>query len=161
AQCGDREGGTVCGALRGTCRNTDPGGGRQDADCDGTRHKGCPDKACDADGDGFIAVAQAKTCDPNGSLAPYDCDDADPETFPSAPPRCGEMKAHNCNAIVACMVDADGDGFDAQYDCDDTKASVHPFALELCNGIDDDCDGLIDELNPDKIGNRMVANGKV
>lgn len=30
-------------------------------------------------------------------------------------------------------------------DCDDTKSSVYPTATEVCNGIDDDCDGLIDE----------------
>ena len=30
-------------------------------------------------------------------------------------------------------------------DCDDSKASVHPGAAEVCNGIDDDCDGQIDE----------------
>ena len=42
-------------------------------------------------------------------------------------------------------VDADGDGFAASDDCDDTDASVHPGADELCNGVDDDCDGDVDE----------------
>jgi hypothetical protein len=42
-------------------------------------------------------------------------------------------------------VDADGDGYAAGVDCDDGSAAVFPGADELCNGIDDDCDGETDE----------------
>ena len=31
-------------------------------------------------------------------------------------------------------------------DCDDSRPAVNPLATELCNGLDDDCDGLVDEL---------------
>ena len=41
--------------------------------------------------------------------------------------------------------DADDDGHPASEDCDDQNASVFPGAPELCNGVDDDCDGTIDE----------------
>jgi Cys-rich repeat protein len=41
--------------------------------------------------------------------------------------------------------DEDGDGFTPPEDCDDSHASVNPGALEICNGLDDDCDGQVDE----------------
>ena len=43
------------------------------------------------------------------------------------------------------VVDADGDGFPDGPDCDDAAPSVFPGATEACNGIDDDCDGDVDE----------------
>jgi hypothetical protein len=48
---------------------------------------------------------------------------------------------------VSC-IDADGDGYCATgpgADCDDSRADVHPDAIEVCNGLDDNCDGQIDE----------------
>ncbi len=37
----------------------------------------------------------------------------------------------------------------APADCNDQIASVHNGAAELCNGLDDNCDGQIDEGNPE------------
>ena len=65
----------------------------------------------------------------------------------------------------AC-IDADGDGYGlsrdpefveifgvmgvCQDDCDDGDAEVHPGADEICgDGIDNDCDGFIDAIDPD------------
>jgi predicted outer membrane repeat protein len=42
-------------------------------------------------------------------------------------------------------IDDDGDGTVLGTDCDDTDASVRPGADEKCNGLDDDCDGMVDE----------------
>ena len=42
-------------------------------------------------------------------------------------------------------VDRDGDGYGRDRDCDDGSAYRSPAATEVCNGIDDDCDGVVDE----------------
>jgi Putative metal-binding motif/FG-GAP repeat len=43
------------------------------------------------------------------------------------------------------LTDGDGDGFAAEDECDDEDASAFPGAEERCDGVDDDCDGDIDE----------------
>ena len=43
-------------------------------------------------------------------------------------------------------VDGDGDGVtEADGDCDDASADIYPGRAEDCNGIDDNCNGLVDE----------------
>ena len=46
--------------------------------------------------------------------------------------------------ILACTSDPDGDGV-IDGDCAAKDASIHPGAHEFCNGLDDDCDGEVDE----------------
>jgi hypothetical protein len=112
-----------------------------------------PDKlVTDADGDGYVDD---------------DCDDGDPEVHPGAAERCNGID-DDCDAFLdeeldrLYRPDVDGDGFgdmsatpvqDCQApaghvedatDCDDTLSEVHPGAPELCDGLDNDCDGTGD-----------------
>lgn len=49
-------------------------------------------------------------------------------------------------AVTGCAgADADGDGFLASVDCNDDDATVFPGALELCDGIDNDCNSTVDD----------------
>ncbi len=41
--------------------------------------------------------------------------------------------------------DNDADGYEPPFDCDDGDAQVYPGHGEFCNGVDDDCDGAIDD----------------
>jgi hypothetical protein len=151
-------GGSAAAALRRLCYNKGYDGKTpQDADCDGTPQLNCPPatangKTCDVDGDGF--PNNNAGCNPKG--LPIDCDDNDYKSFPGAPDYCGDGKAQNCNADTACTMDSDNDHYNSDVDCDDKDANRHPWANESCNGMDDDCDGLVDELNPDPAGNRMT-----
>ncbi len=43
------------------------------------------------------------------------------------------------------VIDDDADGWDSSEDCDDLDATAFPGAEELCDGVDNDCDGVIDE----------------
>ena len=43
------------------------------------------------------------------------------------------------------LLDADEDGYTDDVDCDDSNPDVNPEAIEVCNGVDDDCEGGVDE----------------
>ena len=70
---------------------------------------------------------------------------------------------NDCNGKTDEGCDDDGDGYcDAAMgydpgtltckkgggDCDDTKVAIHPKAPEVCDGVDNDCNGFADALDP-------------
>jgi len=115
----------------------------------------------DADGDGFDAA------DVGGD----DCDDSNEDIHPDADEICDDID-NDCDEHIDAAdpeltggyvgyLDNDGDGFGAGTDtvmvcdsatlsytggdCDDDNPDIHPDATEVCNGIDDNCDGEADE----------------
>jgi hypothetical protein len=99
----------------------------------------------DADGDGYEALG----C---GGL---DCDDTRAGVAPGRTETCDPAGIdEDCRPSSHGILDADGDGYTSSRccngdrcgpDCDDAQSSIGPGAPEACNGIDEDCDGVIDE----------------
>ena len=127
----------------------------------------------DADGDGYGDPDEPTSAcsQPAGaSDAASDCDDSDGAINPAATELCdgadndcdGETDEDDAADASTWYADADGDSYgDAAAttaacaqpsgfttdaaDCDDADASVNPTATELCDGVDNDCDGDTDE----------------
>ena len=131
----------------------------------------CTEDGCaDADDDGEADFRCGGT----------DCDDANPRVFSGATEVCDpEGVDEDCDPSTLGGLDADGDGVVSSAccnldgagrrscgrDCDDSAAGVSPVVPEVCNTVDDDCDGLIDEgvqltLYPDGDGDG-VGTGDV
>lgn len=119
------------------------------------RYSTTPDNEIDSDHDGYAGC--------QGDCAPYDA-----SVHPGAPEIC-DYKDNNCDGTIdegvrtTYYLDGDADGYGTSTtssgcattapagwalragDCNDGNAAIHPGALELCNGLDDDCDGTADD----------------
>ncbi|MBI5370073.1 putative metal-binding motif-containing protein [Candidatus Uhrbacteria bacterium] len=92
-------------------------------------------------------------CDGDGRIGQADCGPYDPSVYAGAPELC-DGKDNNCDghtdegcpAKPAAAADSDGDGYpDGPQDCAPSNPSVHPGATEICDGVDNNCDGVTDE----------------
>ncbi|MFH1895046.1 MAG: putative metal-binding motif-containing protein [archaeon] len=118
----------------------------------------------DLDGDGFYPCVENLT----------DCNDWDSDINPEADELCNNID-DNCNGEIdedvlhTYYYDGDGDGYGVVYstelacmpplnhvknggDCDDKNVSIHPLAREMCNSVDDNCNGIIDKEDNDGDG---------
>ena len=124
-----------------------------DTDDDGFGDEGSTVEACDSP-DGYVAVGG-------------DCDDTTAESFPGNVEYCDGVD-NDCDGDIdedvqeTFWADGDGDGYGdpdsvietceevSGYvansdDCDDTSSISYPLADEICDELDNDCDGTVDE----------------
>ncbi|MDP2307395.1 MAG: putative metal-binding motif-containing protein [Pseudomonadota bacterium] len=149
--------------------------------------------ACTPDDKPDTASEDGVDVDEDGYEAADDCDDSDPLVNPGADEECDGID-NNCDGatdddgegVGAWYADVDGDTYGDLYagvlaceqppgtvadstDCNDAEAASFPDNPEVCDGIDNDCDGRADEgatdiiqsfedLDGDGYGNSDVDN---
>ena len=151
---------TTCG---GDCDDGRPGVNPNEPErCDG--HDNDCNGLCDEDidGDGDHVTVCGSTVLEDGTCFAFDpedgdCDDGDSFTYPGAAETCDGLD-NNCDGVCdddSGNIDRDDDFYtscgsvvgqcglaDHLIDCEPDIGHIHPGAPEVCDGVDDDCDGV-------------------
>ncbi len=120
-----------------------------------TSDAGAAPRACTTDGECGTADACAPAECREGTCVPLPaiiCDDNDACTIDSCDPNSGKCR------YASRTLDLDGDGHKSPLpglapgsvgacgdDCDDKSAAAHPGGVEICDGVDNDCNGIVDD----------------
>ncbi len=144
-----------------------------DNDCDSDVDEGVGTtwyEDSDSDGYGNGSVSVVTCAAPSGYVSnALDCDDFTSTTNPGSYEICDSVD-NDCDGVVdedainatVFYLDVDGDGYgsasssitacasstgyaDNAGDCNDNDSAVNPTATELCDSVDNDCDGSTDE----------------
>jgi hypothetical protein len=167
----------VAGDCNDTSADSHPGGvevcgDSLDNDCDGTVDNGIVRWYRDGDGDGYGNPADSLLActQPAGYIAAAgDCNDGSADSHPGGVEVCDSLD-NDCDGTVdnnapTWYRDADGDGYGVAStsiractqppgyvaifgDCNDTSAAAYPGAPELCDSLDNDCNGIVDDNAP-------------
>ncbi len=117
----------------------------------------CTHEGPDEDEDGHV---DALCVDDAGAPLGDDCDDQDALSYPGNVEVCDpEHRDEDCDPTTFGKRDADRDGYYDAFccnqqddgemlcgrDCDDHKTNVNPQGVEVCDFLDNDCNGEVDE----------------
>ena len=124
-----------------------------DSDCDGS----LVDTFANFDGDADPDCVDTDD-DNDGDPDATDCDDVNDATFTGATEACDTIDSDCDGSLVDTFANFDGDaqpnctdadddndGDPDTSDCNDANKAIYTGAVEICNGIDDNCNSVIDE----------------
>ena len=148
---------TFGGIVEETCDGTDD-------DCDGEVDEGFVDTNADGEAD-CVDTDDDGDGDPDGT----DCQPLNSAVYTGATEICNGVDDNcdtqtdegftdtNADGEADCVdTDDDGDGTADGNDCQPLNAAVHPGATEICDGVDDDCNGAVDEGFTDTDGDSQA-----